>query len=48
MLKLDIVVVATIASGIRSLVRGKAMAENSLGLVLLQRGSFIDNRISIT
>ena len=40
--------VVTIASGTRSLVRGKTKAEDSLGLVLLQHGSFVDNRISIT
>ena len=37
-----------IANGTRLLVRGKTMAEDSLGLVLLQRGSFFDDRVSIT
>ena len=32
----------------RSLVLGKMMAEDSLGLVLLQRRSFFDNRLSIS
>ena len=45
----DKVGVATLASGMRSLVRGKTMAKDSLGLVLLQRGSgFFDDRVSIT
>ena len=40
--------VVTIACGTHSLVQGKTMAEDSLGLVLLQQRSFFDNRISIT
>ena len=44
----DKVGVATIASGTCSLVWGKTMAEDSLGLVLLQPESFFDDRISIT
>ena len=44
----DKVGVAMIAGGTRSLVWGKTMAEDSLGLVLLQRESFFDDRISIT
>ena len=46
--KLDLVGVATIASGTSLLVRGKTMAEDSLGMVLLQHGSFFDDRMSIT
>ena len=48
MCEVDKVGVATLASGTRSLVRGKMMTEDSLGLVLLQHGSFFDNRISNT
>ena len=40
--------VVTIASDARSLIRGQTMTEGGLGLVLLQRGSFFDNRISNT
>ena len=40
--------VVMITSGPRLLVRCKTMAEDSLGLVLLQHRSFFDNRISIT
>ena len=42
--------VATIANETGSLVRGKTTAEDSLGLVLLQRGNFFDdhNIMSIT
>ena len=40
--------VATITNVTYSLVQGKIMAEDSLGLVLLQHGSFFDNRILIT
>ena len=40
--------VVTIACRTRSLVRGKTMAEDSLGLVLLQQRNFFDDRISIT
>ena len=39
--------VATIESGTCLLFWGKIMAEDSLGLVPLQRGSFFDNRMSI-
>ena len=44
---LDKVGVATLASSMHSLGRGKTMAKDSHGLVLLQRGSFFDDRISI-
>ena len=44
----DQVGVVIITSGTRSLVRGKTKAEDSLGLVLLQHGSFFDDRTSIT
>ena len=44
----DQVGVVTITSGTRSLVRGKTKAEDSLGLVLLQHGSFFDDRTSNT
>ena len=44
----DKVGVATLVSGMRSLVRGKTMEKDSLGLVLLQCGSFFDDRVSIT
>ena len=40
--------VVTIASGLCSLVWDKTMVENSLVLILLQRGSFFDDRILIT
>ena len=40
--------VVMIASGPRSLVWDKTMAEDSLGLVLLQHRSFFDDRISST
>ena len=39
--------VVTIACGTHSLVQGKTMAEDSLGLVLLQQRSFFDDHISI-
>ena len=39
--------VATVASGTCSLVWGKIMAEDSLGLITLHRGSFFDDRMSI-
>ena len=41
----DLVGVATIANGMHSLIRGK---EDSHALVLLQCGSFFDDRMSIT
>ena len=40
--------VVTIAGVTHSLVWGQTMAEESLGLILLQRRSFFDDRISIT
>ena len=43
----DQVGVVTITSGTCSLIQGKTKAD-SLGLVLLQHGSFFDNRTSIT
>ena len=39
--------VVTSASGTRSLIWGKIMAENSLDLVLLQYEGFLDEHISI-
>ena len=47
MRELNYVVVVTITSGMCSLVWGETVAENSLGLVLLQRGSFFDDCFSI-
>ena len=46
--KVEYVGVVTITCETHSLVWGKTMAEDSLGLVLLQQRSFFDNRISIT
>ena len=37
-----------IANRMHSLVLGKTMAEDSHALVLLQRGGFFDDRMSIT
>ena len=47
MRKHDYVGVAAIASGGRSLVQGRSMAENVLGLVLRQRGCLIFDHISV-
>ena len=44
----DYVGVVTIVSGSRSLIQGKMMTEDSLGLVLLQHRSFFDDRILTT
>ena len=46
MRELNYVGVVMITSGMCSLVWGETMAENSLGLVLLQRGSFFDDCFS--
>ena len=40
--------VVTIASRARSLVRSKTVTKDGHGFVLLQRGSFFDDRLSIT
>ena len=44
----DYVGVVMIASGPCSLVRGKTMAEDSLGMVLMQHRRFFDDCLSIT
>ena len=48
--EVEYVGVVTVACGTHSLIRGKTMAEDSLGLVLLQHRNFFDDRtcISIT
>ena len=48
MREVEYVGVVMIACGMHSLVQGKTMAEDSLGLVLLQQRSFFDDCISIT